>query len=147
MNETCNDSVFGVMEYKHRWFKKQNIILFGRKWNIIISAMAYSGKPITESERNAYKIFMEHERDNYYTITEKLKLYINNNLQEISENWTDAKIIERASELSNVVTPRSLVFMQDGATIMMLDCIWDSEHGIAVKLFPSIEIGPPECFI
>lgn len=147
MINTCIDVVFGQMTYKHRWFKQQNICLFGKKWNIMVSAMAYSGEPITEEERLAYKQFMDHVLDNTTLIEKEIKMYINNNLEKLSEYWLDAKSIENFSDLVSIVTPRSLVFKQDGTTLIMLDCVWDEEHGIAVKIYPTIEVGPQYCFL
>jgi hypothetical protein len=147
MIDTCIDAEFGEMKYKHKWFKEQSISLFGKKWNIIISAMSYLGKPINEAERQAYRKYMENESDYSYTIAEQLKMYINNNLYNISEYWAEAHKIEKPSDLVKVVIPRSLVFQQDGTTIMMLDCIWDSEHGIAVEVIPEVKTGSQDYFL
>ncbi|MBR4627863.1 MAG: hypothetical protein IKO47_09230 [Ruminococcus sp.] len=147
MNITCIDPIFGEMTYKHRWFKKQSIMLFKEKWNIIISAMAYNKKPITEAERQAYADYMKNEFQNAMTIEEQLKNYINNNLVELTDYWPEAHKIELSSDLAGIVIPRSLVFEQSGKTIFLLDCVWDEEHGIAVKLTPDIEVGPQFLFL
>lgn len=38
----CNDAVFGEMTYRHRWYKEQEISIFGQTWNITVVAKAYS---------------------------------------------------------------------------------------------------------
>ena len=30
MQTSCNDAAFGVMQYKHRWIKRQTISAFGK---------------------------------------------------------------------------------------------------------------------
>ena len=62
MNEAkCNDTVFGEMTYKHRWYKEQEISIFGKIWNTTVVAKAYSGKTITNKQQDSYTKFIENE--------------------------------------------------------------------------------------
>ena len=148
MNETkCNDIVFGEMSYKHRWYKKQNIELFGKLWEMTIVAKAYTGKAITEDQQKSYSLFIEKEKEYIDLITEAIKKYINANVQELAEIWVSARIIEDTDDIAEVVTPKTLLFKQDGTTVMLFDCVWDVESGIGVKIIPELAIGSQDIFL
>ncbi|WP_104803264.1 DUF6985 domain-containing protein [Blautia marasmi] len=147
MEATCIDNVFGEMSYKHRWCKKQSISMFGEDWTITIAAKAYSGKPITEEQQKAYSYFMNNEKRMMDTVGEQLKSYVNENLSSLAEYWISARTIVNISELAQMVTPKTLLFKQDGTTIMLLDCVWDIEGGMAVKLAPNIVVGSQDLFL
>ncbi|MCM1022644.1 MAG: hypothetical protein NC395_01130 [Prevotella sp.] len=147
MEATCKDNVFGEMTYRHRWYKKQTVLMFDRKWDITVAAKAYSGKPITEQEQDSYKYFMENEPAMIGIIGEQLKNYINQNLQDLSVHWIGARNISKISELAQIVTPKTLLFKQDGTTIMLLECVWDKDSGVAVKLTPEVKVGSQDLFL
>ena len=146
MNATHIDPVFGEMQYKHRWYKETSLSLFGIDWNITISAKAYSGKPITNQQRASYQQFNDNISKMRDTITRQLVRYINDNCEEFALYWGGAKKISQVSDLAQIVKPKTLLFQQDGTTLLMFDCPWD-EHGIAVQIIPSIQIGPQDMFI
>lgn len=147
MEATCNDIVFGEMKYKHRWYKQQTVLMFGKEWDITVAAKAYSGKPITEEEQNGYKYFMENENKMIDVIGEQLKQYINDNLQELATYWMGARSVIKTIELAQMVTPKTLLFKQDGTTLMLLDCVWDEDGGMAVKLIPEVAVGSQDIFL
>ncbi len=147
MEATCKDNVFGEMSYKHRWYKQQSICMFGKDWTITVAAKAYSGKPITEEQQKAYLCFLEKEKEMVNTIGEQLKNYVNKNLSSLAEYWIGARTIINISELAQMVTPKTLLFKQDGSTLMLLDCVWDVEGGMAVKLTPEIAVGSQDLFL
>lgn len=147
MEATCNDAVFGEMSYKHRWYKQQKIYMFGKEWDITVAAKAYSGKPITEDEQNAYKNFKENEAKMVTIIGEQLKQYVNGNIQDLATYWMGARSVNQIVELAQMATPKTLLFKQDGTTVMLLDCVWDEESGIAVKLAPEVAIGSQDLFL
>lgn len=147
MEATCKDAVFGVMSYKHRWYKQQTISMFGKEWTITVAAKAYSGKPITEREQISYNHFMENEKTLTDVIGEQLKKYVNENLQDLAAYWLGARNVVKTTELAQMVTPKTLLFKQDGTTLMLLDCVWDEEHGVAVRLTPEVAVGAQELFL
>lgn len=147
MEATCKDNVFGEMSYKHRWYKQQSISMFGKDWNITVAAKAYSGKPITEEQQKAYTSFYENEKDMVNTIGEQLKSYVNENLSSLAEYWMGARAIVNVNELAQMVTPKTLLFKQDGTTLILLDCVWDIENGMAVKLNPNVAVGSQDLFL
>jgi len=143
----CNDAVFGEMTYKHRWFKNQEISILGQTWKVTVVAKAYSGKAITKEQQDSYIKFMENE-DKYIEIIEnELKIYVNNNLQELAEYWASARSVENKEDLSQMVTPTTLLFKQDGTVALLLDCVWDVENGIGVKIIPEVSTGVQDLFL
>ena len=38
MATVINDPVFGKMTYQYRWYKTEDIVLFGKHWDITIAA-------------------------------------------------------------------------------------------------------------
>ena len=147
MNATCIDAVFGEMTYKHRWYKEQSIKIFAKEWTITVVAKAYSGKPITKAEQKSYMEFMESKEKTISLVEEQLKQYINANLIELSEYWMGARRVERVDDLASILTPRTLLFAQDGTTILLFDCAWDVENGVAVRISPEMTVGSPDCFL
>lgn len=147
METSCNDAVFGVMQYKHRWIKRQTISAFGKEWEVTVAAKAYSGKPITKEQQDAYTRFTENEISEIATIENTILAYVNDNIKELSAEWVGARKISVISDLAQVVTPKTILFKQDGTTIMLLDCAWDVEAGLAVKLYPELKIGSQDLFL
>lgn len=147
MDVTCVDSVFGEMTYKHRWFKKERVGLFGQTWDLTIAAKAYSGKPITDAQRSSYTDFHTNEKE-YATQTAKLIMqYINDNCEKFSPTWFGARKVSSEVELSEIVVPRTMLFKPDGTTLILLDCPWDEEHGLAVQLSPEYAVGSQDLFL
>ncbi|GFI32040.1 MAG: hypothetical protein HFH50_09955 [Lachnospiraceae bacterium] len=147
MEIICKDRVFGEMTYKHRWYKQQSVTMFGKSWNIKVVAKAYSGKRITEEQRRAYRIFSEKEEEVLKRVGEKLKSYVNDSLEGGLVGGDEIKKVEQVCELEQMITPTSLLFKQDGTAILLFDCVWDVENGVAVKLFPEMIVGPQDIFL
>lgn len=148
MSETmCNDAVFGEMSYKHRWYKKQKLEMFGQTWEIAVVAKAYTGKPITEEQQKSYILFTDKQDEYVGIISEEIKKYVNANSQELAENWVSARMIDDIDDIAQVATPKTLLFKQDGTTIMLFDCVWDIESGIGVKIIPEVAIGSQDLFL
>ena len=146
-NEDIDDPVFGHMEYRHRWFKTDEYEMFGKKWTLTVAAKAYSGKPITDAERASYQKFQENQQETLALLSQKVTDYINNNLEELRFNWPAAKKVQDVSALSAIIMPTSLLFKQDGTTLMLFECVWDSDAGFAVQIYPDWEMGRQDLFL
>ena len=136
--EESNKSVFdkfGEMEYKHRWVKLQNILLFDHDYTINVTAQAYSGKDVTAAQSKSYTLFMNNEKKYLSLIENQISSFIKKN---VSDTYTD---------ISNMVTPKTLMIKQNGDTVMLLDCVWDQEHGIGVSIIPKVSIGSQDIFL
>ena len=107
----------------------------------------YSGKPITEAERASYKRFQENKQAMLNLLAEKVIEFINENFDVPRFNWPEAKKIQDASELSTVLMPTSLLFKQDGTTLLLFECAWDTDAGFAVQIYPDWEMGRQDLFL
>lgn len=144
--DICNDKVFGELTYKHRWTKEEELFLFGKKWKVIIAVKAYSHKPVTDEQRKSYQRF----KNEYSDLSQKIETlaidYINDHCEEFSSTWIGARNVKNANELATILKPRSVLFKQDGETIILLDCPW-SEEGVGIRLFPTETIGGQDLFL
>ena len=145
--KAVNNSVFGLMEYDFQWEKTEKISIFKKEYDIIISAEAYSEENISKKQEESYLKFKENEKFYMETIENKLKEYINENLEDLATYWIDARKIVNSSDLTKVVEPKSILFQQDGTILFLAECEWDIENGIAVKLYPEVEVVPQDIFI
>lgn len=147
MEIKCMDTVFGEMKYKYRWYKMDILNMFGKDWTITVAAKAYSGKPITNEQRESYKWF----KNNYDYIckrfTDSLKCYINQNCEQMAMTWIGARMINYDTELCQIVVPKTLLFKQDGSIIILFDCVWDPEHGLGIQILPELVIGSQDTFL
>ena len=121
--------------------------MFGKNIEITVAAKAYTDKPITEEQRKSYTEFFNNERNYICTISNEIKKYVNEHLYPLAEDWPGAKTIKDISELGQIVSPKTLIFKQDGTAIMLLDCVLDVENGIGVKIIPKFAIGPQDIFL
>lgn len=145
--KAVNNSVFGLMEYDSQWEKTGKIRIFKKEYNITISAEAYSEENISKKQEESYLKFKENEKFYMETIENKLKEYVNENLEDLAIYWVGARKIVNTSDLAKVVEPKSILFQQDATILFLAECDWDIENGIAVKLYPEVEVGPQDIFI
>ena len=146
MDVLVKDIVFGEMTYKRRWLKMELFNFFGKIWDVKVVAKAFSGKPISDEQRDSYQWF----KDNLNQIDEAMyklaSAYINDNCQELAMTWNGARMVNSPAELAQVVSLKTILFKQDGCTLVLFDCPWD-EHGIAIQLKPDIEIGCQDMYL
>ena len=145
--KVVNNSIFGLMEYDFQWEKIEKVSIFKKEYDITISAEAYSEENISKKQEESYLKFKENEKSYIGTIENKLKEYINENLEDLATYWVGARKIINITDLAKVVEPKSILFQQDGTILFLAECEWDIENGIAVKLYPEVEVGPQDIFI
>lgn len=134
----CNDPIFGEMTYKHSWHRKYVIELLGNSIDIDLNVRAYSGKAITDTQRESFKQFESGKPFIDTTVTALLKGYVNDNLETLKANgWSTAKQVHSVSDLNTMVTPTSIVIDHDASILLLFECEWDAEHGLAVKVYPA----------
>lgn len=73
------------MTYKHRWIKSEAETFFGKEYTLQIVAKAYSGKSITDEQRETYKKYLEEKEQFKEILSNELMCYINDNIQELAE--------------------------------------------------------------
>ncbi|HCW52162.1 MAG TPA: hypothetical protein DG753_00140 [Clostridium sp.] len=141
MEKSCVDAVFGEMIYKHRWIKHQVVNLLGKEWKVTIAAKAYSGKMITEEQRTSYTEFMNKEKEIQNIVADQLLSYVS------SDELNTENEVKTSEDLSKVVTPKTILFKQNGTTLVLFDYKFDEEHGLAVKVFPEVAVGVQDLFL
>ena len=145
--KVVNNSIFGLMEYDFQWEKIEKVSIFKKEYNITIIAEAFPDEDISKEQEESYLKFKKNEKSYIETIENKLKEYINENLEDLATYWVGARKIINISDLAKVVEPKSILFQQDGTILFLAECEWDIENGIAVKLYPEVEVGPQDIFI
>lgn len=123
--KTIVDSVFGELEYKHSWIKTESLSWGGRLLSITIIASTYSNEEISEQQRASYQAYKE-----------KVDTIISDSKKELS-NFIKVNYGLNAlslDEMSSGITPRSVVFEQDGTWAILFDSSWDDDNGIALVL-------------
>lgn len=145
--KVVNNSIFGLMEYDFQWEKIEKVSIFKKEYNITIIAEAFPDEDISKEQEESYLKFKKNEKSYIETIENKLKEYINENLEDLATYWVGARKIINISDLAKVVEPKSILFQQDGTIVFLAECEWDIENGIAVKLYPEVEVGPQDVFI
>ena len=145
--KAVNNSVFGLMEYDFQWEKIEKVSIFKKEYNITVIAEAFPDEDISKEQEESYLKFKKNEKSYIETIENKLKEYINENLEDLATYWVGARKIINISDLAKVVEPKSILFQQDGTIVFLAECEWDIENGIAVKLYPEVEVGPQDIFI
>ena len=132
MNRKIKDSIFGEMEYKFGWFKREILNLWGNEYEIIIKVIAYNESEINEEQRNSYLRLKSNINEISKNSLELLKNYEN----EISEN-----------QIFKLVIPKTILFKQNGDFGILCDTSLDEENGFVIVLSPKYEIGIQDIFI
>jgi hypothetical protein len=137
MNRKIKDSIFGEMEYKFGWFKREILNLWGNEYEIIIKVIAYNESEINEEQRNSYLRLKSNINEISKNSLELLKEYILKNYEnEISEN-----------QIFKLVIPKTILFKQNGDFGILCDTSLDEENGFVIVLSPKYEIGIQDIFI
>jgi len=136
MSVTTVDKIFGEMEYKHSWTKKDSFLFMDKAYPINITAQAYKGDNILESQRSNYS--------HYKTYLEKHKDEIENKLidycKEICKN--------DEVELNSCLTPKTIIFERDNSWGILFDTNCDVENGVALFFVnDKVEVGPQDLFL
>jgi hypothetical protein len=145
--KAINNMVFGLMQYDYQWEKFERINIFKKEYDISIIVEAFPDEDISKEQEESYLKFKENEKIYIETIENHLKEYINENLEDLASYWVGARKIINITDLAKVIEPKSILFQQDGTILFLAECEWDIENGIAVKLYPEVEVGPQDIFI
>jgi hypothetical protein len=122
------DPVFGEIEIKHGWRKKQVIQFWNKPVEFTIKAAKYGNEEITDTQRKNYQSVI----DNIAEIAERCKTVIN--------------MYKNKLNLEGDVIPRTMIFFADGTHGILFDCDWDIEHGLSVSL-PDYTVGPQDVLL
>ena len=144
MNKMIKDSVFGEMEYKHRWIKKEKISLMDNDYNLNIIASAYTGDQICDEQRDAYIAFKGNLDIVSRKIPGMIEEYVEAHKDEITEHFQE---IENPGDAIKLVRPVSILFARDGKTVIMCNVDWDEENGIGIEVAPEYKVDLQDAFL
>lgn len=129
------DKVFGEMEYKHSWTKKDSFLFLDKAYVVNITAQAYKGDEVLESQQSNYSKYKEYCEENEDAITEKLIEYCQSTYD------ADASTIES-------LIPKTVIFERDNSWGILFDTDYDIENGIALFVInKKIQVGPQDLFL
>jgi hypothetical protein len=135
MSVTTVNKVFGEMEYKHSWTKKDSFLFMDKAYPVNITAQAYKGDDILEIQQLNYS--------HYKTYLEKHKDEIENKLIQYCK-----EICNNELELSSCLTPKTVIFERDNSWGILFDTDCDVENGVALFVVnDKIEVGPQDLFL
>ena len=129
------DKVFGEMEYKHSWTKKDSFLFLGKAYAVNITAQAYKGDDILESQRSNYANYKRYFEENENEIKEKLVGYCQT-------------ICDMNISLDESLTPKTIIFERDNSWGVLFDTDCDIENGVALFVInKQIKIGTQDLFL
>ena len=116
------DTTFGEVSFDTGWYKNESIMYCGKQYEIYVCAKSYRETDlITDSQRTAYKAFIETKSKIENEIENMLALYKNKSFLDYLQ-------------------PTGLVFKRDGEYALMFDDNTDLDNGIVVVLSPNREV-------
>lgn len=144
MGDTVKDNEFGEMEYRHKWVKKEKMMMLGKERTLTISALAYSGDSICDKQRKAYQSFSSNRDELLKNIPKLISEYAHKHFDEITEHFSE---MNDANEALNFVNPSSIVFSRDGKVVIMCNVDWDEENGIGIEILPEYKVDLQDAFL
>ncbi len=139
-----NDPVFGAMEYRYAWVKKETISLLDKEYNLTLTVSAYTGDGICDNQREAYKDFKGKLDKISSRMPGMVADYAETHWAEIKEHFSD---LENPDEAVSFVTPVSVLFTRDGKIVIMCDAAWDEENGIGIEVRPEWKVDLQDVFL
>lgn len=122
MVSKMNNAVFGELVFNTGWKTKSDIVFFGKNYNIVVKAKAYSEKDgITNEQETAFNYFKTNKDEQLKTV-EKL-------LTDFADGETSKRFV-----------PRVLLFQRDGGYALLFDDRKDEDDGVAVCLAPKTRV-------
>ena len=129
------DKVFGEMEYKHSWTKKDSFLFLDTAYPVNITAQAYQGDDILGSQRINYSNYKTYLAEHKSEIETELIAYC----QTIGE--TDCT-------LDKCLRPETVIFERDNSWGVLFESTCDVEHGVALFIIDNkIVIGSQDLFL
>jgi len=129
------DKVFGAMEYKHSWTKKDSFIFLDKVYSINVVAQAYSNDDILESQQENYSNFRNYLDENKEEIEEKL--------MEYCKTICDVNIA-----LDECIKPKTVIFERDASWGILFDTNCDVENGMALFIIDNqIKVDREDSFL
>lgn len=134
------DKVFGDLQFNVGWYKKEDITLWGNRYNFKIRVSATKDELPNVKQKEAYLAFKEKINE----ISEKSLTPVNNFLQENIDEITDEYGQSLPSKLTDVLTPNQVLFFKSGKTAVIFDVAWTDEN-VVILLGQTIKVDYGYC--
>ena len=133
----AKDPVFGNITWKHQWKGRSAARTLGPKPSLTVESA--DGAPPDESQREAYRLFLKHERP----LSRPLKDANFRYYRKTRKRWAKWETPEFLDEVApDVASPKEVAAMLSDATVhvpkqpragwevhLRWHCAWDEEHG------------------
>ncbi|MFB9868773.1 DUF6985 domain-containing protein [Vreelandella sulfidaeris] len=136
---TLDDPIFGEMAYKHSWYRKQRIHWWKNSGMVVqITAHAYSGEGISAQQRASFSEYEEIIKDVIKTFIPSIIEYIQ---EAYKKNYSEKEVFD-------ALTPRNVLFMENGDWGILFDADVDIEQGVALyKENDAFKVGSQDDFL
>lgn len=149
------DEMFGSLTYDYGYEGKTSVDLFGISWEIMVQINA-DEKVITDSQRNAYRKFLENESEvlndvenSIFEYYEKVFESYRVQVSDLAQKDRIAPKINNKRELARIVEPVSLIIDYDFENKkpqrigFIMETSWDPSHGLGVRIENNkvVEVG------
>ncbi|MBC1499039.1 hypothetical protein HB943_00390 [Listeria weihenstephanensis] len=140
-----NDDLFGEIEFDLYWSGKTSIVMFGKKYEIILSIDGEEDANFSPIQREAYTNFMTNMGEIMNAVELGILEYYEENFEEYRDMADEAEADRIAPEISTVeglgklVIPTQLIVRRvrkNGVRRIGLvcDCTWDIDNGVGVRI-------------
>lgn len=137
-----NDSIFGEMEFKYGWRRKEIFEIWGKKHEVTLVVSGSENKPILVTQKEAYMNFIKFDKVKISDIENAIYSYylsVCDEYRNMLEDDADecAPLIGEVKELEKLVKPIELVVLKikDVQEIgIIFECTWDIDAGLAVRI-------------
>ncbi|MCQ2209791.1 MAG: hypothetical protein MJZ34_05820 [Paludibacteraceae bacterium] len=143
MEDLIKDKLWGELEYQEvAWVGELNTPILNSDGNLTLVVQDANKEGILDSQREAYKIYLQNEEKYKSCVTDFLLDYYkwNNEYFMRSVSGIDEtyhKDVVTAKQLFTTMTLWYLFICRDGSFGYAFGCCWDKENGIAVLLSES----------
>lgn len=134
------DNVFGDLQFNVGWYKKEDITLWGKRYNFKIRVSATKDELPTLKQKEAYLTFKEKINE----VSEKSLTPVNNFLQENMDEITDEYGQSLPSKLTDVLTPNQVLFLKSGKIAVIFDVAWTDEN-VVILIGQTIKVDYGYC--
>ena len=143
------DKIFGELTYYYGWNGMTKIVWEQKKFEVFIKLQTGENKSIDEFQYNSFQSYLKHEQYIWNKVIEKIYFYYLEEQDEYRKMYEEeadvfAPYVNSISDIVSLITPIGLVFPQKNNSMnfgILLECIWDSEAGIGVRIKDNEVIG------
>jgi hypothetical protein len=117
------------MTFNRGWVKKESLVFWGKTISFEIIMSARVNEKINDKQRESYTWFKNNIENISLESKEKVKEYIIGTKDEILPYLGVKDLPENTSD---IVHPKSVLFLKNGIWGILCDCDWDEENGIVI---------------